>query len=87
MRICLVLVVIASLMAGGQARAVNWEGHDGWFYDPNMFREFYDGIKPPRPAPLPSCEDRRRRHDTNRYEQTPIAGVNCVEERAKDQNQ
>ncbi len=57
---------------------MNWEGHDDWFHDTAPFRAFYDGIPGPIVKPMPTCEQRRRQHDANRYEQTPIPGVNCT---------
>jgi hypothetical protein len=58
---------------------MNWEGHDAWFHDTTPFRDFYDGIPGPKVKPLPTCEAVTARHESNRYEQTAIPGVNCVE--------
>jgi hypothetical protein len=68
-------------MAGvDKAAAVNWEGHDSWFYDTAPFRDFYDHVPAPKVKPKPSCESRRAAHERNRYEQSPIPGVNCIKQ-------
>lgn len=68
------------LMTGvDKAFAINWEGHDAWFYDTAPFRDFYDHVPPPKLKPLPACAARREAHARNRYEQTAIPGVNCIE--------
>lgn len=73
-------VIVPALLAGvDKACAINWEGHDSWFYDTAPFRDFYDHVPSPKVKPLPACDARRALHEQNRYEQTAIPGVNCIE--------
>lgn len=64
-----------------RAEALNWEGHDAWFYDTAPFQEFFENVPAPKPAARPSCDRRRAAYEINRYEQIAIPGVNCIETR------
>jgi hypothetical protein len=61
--------------------AMNWEGHEDWFNESVLMQDMLEGVPPPLVKPLPSCEELRKRHDKNRYEQVALPGKNCVEQR------
>ena len=69
--------VLALLISGTQAFALNWEGHDDWFLGSVMIEEFTRGLPPPLARPMPTCSERRAMAAVNRYEQVPVPGVNC----------
>jgi hypothetical protein len=62
--------------------AMNWEGHDEWPDMPKMFEILREGVAPPLKQKLPRCAERRAKHAHNPYEQTAIAGENCIERAA-----
>jgi hypothetical protein len=71
------------MMVVGEARAINWEGHE----EPALMHEgiakFTDGVPPPLAKPLPTCVELEEKRRDNIYEQVPIAGKNCVGEDVK----
>jgi hypothetical protein len=60
--------------------AMNWEGHDEWFHDNSLFQKFMEGVPPPILKPTPLCSVLKKQHAENVYEQTPLPGLNCVED-------
>jgi hypothetical protein len=58
---------------------MNWEGHDDWVNEKPLYPDLPEGVAQPIVKPLPPCEALRKRHAANNYEQTAIAGANCVE--------
>jgi hypothetical protein len=61
---------------------MNWEGHDDWVNEKPLYPDLPEGVNAPILKPLPKCEALRRRLAENSYEQTAIAGANCVEAEA-----
>ena len=72
-RLSLCMIILAL-----PAQSMNWEGHDGFFHEVEPLPAFTDNVAPPLVQKRPSCAERRKRHFANPYEQTPVAGVNCV---------
>jgi hypothetical protein len=63
------------------ALALNWEGHQDWFLDPVLIERFSSELPPPLAKPTPTCADMEARYRSNTYEQIPLPGVNCREDR------
>ncbi|MFO1035019.1 MAG: hypothetical protein U1E15_13455 [Hyphomicrobiales bacterium] len=70
-------VLFLAALAAAPARALNWEGHDGFFHEALPVPDFTDGVAPPKVKPLPLCEELEKAHATNSYAQIPLPGVNC----------
>lgn len=62
------------------ALAVNWEGHENFFHEAVPLEEFTDSVPQPLLQPLPTCEERQKKHDENPFEQVPLPGQNCREQ-------
>lgn len=60
---------------------MNWEGHDEWFHDTSRFSEFLEGVPPAIVKPRPKCAELAEKHKANSYEQVPLPGENCIEEK------
>jgi hypothetical protein len=76
MRRWFAIAIFAAPLAS-PAAAINWEGHDEWLDDAPLAEEFTDGVPPPLPKAMPSCDERARRARANTHEQVPLPGVNC----------
>lgn len=81
---CTVLSAAAiCLVIATSAQAMNWEGHDGWPYEPDLFQPHIEATQRPAMSPPPTCAEREAMNAGNPYEQIAIAGKNC---KAGEQN-
>jgi hypothetical protein len=67
------------IAAATPALPVNWEGHDDWLHGDTLYKSFTDDLPPPLMQPIPRCSEMEKALETNRYEQIPLPGLNCVE--------
>jgi hypothetical protein len=80
-RVSALIILPAALAAmTPAARAINWEGHDDFFHEAVPLPRLTTGIETPKPK-LPPCSAREVAARDNPYEQQPLPGSNCIEDR------